>query len=71
MTSEHLVHESGLGEMNGDKWQRHVIVALWVLIAIVMVVAAGLFYEKGHGFFRSHASPDHATQVTPWPDGQP
>jgi hypothetical protein len=71
MRTEHLFHHGGWGETDDTeaKWQKHVIVAMWVALGIFIAVATGLFYGEGHGFFKS--SHDYPAAVAPWPDTMP
>jgi hypothetical protein len=31
------------------KWQKHVVVLIWVALAILLVAGCGLMYAKAHG----------------------
>jgi hypothetical protein len=48
-------------------WQKHVIVALWFLVALLILVGVILAYGAAHGLFRS--SSDVSTPVPAWPEG--
>jgi hypothetical protein len=68
MTTQNLQDKGGFGEDSGTeaKWQKHVIVALWVLFALLVVVTATLMFAEAHGFFEP--SSGHSPPVAPWPD---
>ena len=50
-----------------DKWQRHVVIALWLLLGLVIAAATGFAWAGGHGLLGSPA--DHA--ISSWPVGWP
>ena len=45
-------------------WQKHVMVLLWISIALLMVFVGILLYAKYHGLFESPSD-----QVAPFPSG--
>jgi len=47
------------------QWQRHTIVALWILIALLIAITAGLLYGRAHGLFQP--SPERLPSVPSWP----
>jgi hypothetical protein len=50
------------------KWQKHVVVLLWVALGVVLVLGSALLYAKGHGLFES--VPAHGTPLPHlWPEG--
>ena len=49
------------------KWQKHVVVALWVCLALLIAISGALVYAKAHGLFES--SPGHTPALPPWPTG--
>jgi hypothetical protein len=53
MTSQELHHNSDFGEESGAKarWQKHVIVAIGVFLALLLAVTAALFMRKPMDFF--------------------
>ena len=36
---------------NEAQWQKHVVVLIWVALAILLVAGGGLMYAKAHGWF--------------------
>jgi hypothetical protein len=49
------------------KWQKHVVVLLWVCLALVITIGSALIYAKGHGLLK--AGPNRETPLpAPWPD---
>lgn len=76
MISQSLLHEGGLGEMTlregEDKWQKHVIVALWVFLGLLIAITVALWYASANGLLQSLAV--HTAPVRPipsWPIGLP
>jgi hypothetical protein len=72
MTSHDLFHGGGLGEMtlreSEDKWQKHVILALWVAIGLLVVSAVALWCANANGLLESlavHAIP--GWPIPSWP----
>jgi hypothetical protein len=70
----YIPESSGLPGNAGDpseseaKWQKHVVVLLWVALALVFVLGLVLMYAKGHGLFES--VPGHGTPLPHlWPEG--
>ena len=49
------------------EWQRHVVVALWIAVAALVVVAGALLWANGHGYFNILS--DRTAPLAPWPDG--
>jgi hypothetical protein len=45
-------------------WQKHVMVLLWISIAVLIVFGGILLYAKYHGLFESPSD-----QVAPFPSG--
>ena len=55
-------------DANDAKWQRHIVVLLWLAIALLIALGSALMYAKGHGFFDS--VPHRRTPLPPpWPEG--
>ena len=71
MTIHDLHHYGGMGDLDGgeDKWQRHIVIAIVVALALLLAVTVGLTYAETHGYFQ--ASSSQATPVAPWPEGPP
>jgi hypothetical protein len=71
VTTQDLHDDGGAGKEFGaeDKWQRHVVVAIAVVVAILVAVTACLIYAEAHGFFRP--SSGQTPPVSPWPDSLP
>jgi hypothetical protein len=51
-----------------EKWQKHVVVALWIIVACVALVGGFLAIGESHGLFNSA---DSATSTTAWPSSWP
>ena len=66
MTSKTLVERDSLAQSEA-KWQKHVMVALWVVLALLLVIGLGYFYAKSHGFFQSSPEDKLAPVPTAWP----
>lgn len=66
MMPQKLLDKSGLDE-SAEKWQKHVVVALWILFLSLLALSVGLVYGKTHGLFQS--PPQNATP--PWVEGWP
>lgn len=49
------------------KWQRHVMTALWVSLALVFATGTALVFGEAHGWFDSSAA--STTRVPAWPAG--
>ena len=47
------------------KWQKHVMAALWISLALVLAIGAVLVYAETQGWFQSAPAP--ATRVPAWP----
>ena len=69
MISRDLHYEGRLNEKEDAeaRWQKHVLVALGILLALLVAVAAGLLYAEAHGLFR----PSTALPASSWPEGLP
>ncbi len=67
--SRNLNDEGGLSEREEPqaRWQKHVLVAIWILLCLLVVVVAGVFYAEAHGFFQ----PSTASSASSWPDCLP
>ncbi len=52
---------------NEAKWQKHVVVALWVALVLLITLSTTLMFAKAHGLFES--SPGHTPALPPWPEG--
>ncbi|HVM49541.1 MAG TPA: hypothetical protein VMU04_16045, partial [Candidatus Acidoferrum sp.] len=55
-----------------DRWQRHVMILLGVVIALLIVVGGALLYAKMHGVFEptpSRGKPAEPWGAPPWPEG--
>jgi hypothetical protein len=51
-----------------SKWQKHIVVLLWVALALLLVLGTALIHAKGQGWFQP--TPEHATPLPPpWPEG--
>ncbi len=48
-------------------WQKHVVIALWLLLGFLIAVSAGLIWAGANGLFES--SEDHT--IPSWPVGWP
>jgi hypothetical protein len=46
------------------KWQNHIVVALWISIALLIMLAGVLMYGETHGFFDRFT--DHTAPLQPW-----
>jgi hypothetical protein len=66
MTGQHVLDRGG-GVDREAKWQKHVVVALWVCLAVFALLCITLLYAKTHGWF--HATP--AGVAAPWPASWP
>ena len=76
MISQNRLHEGGLGQMalreSEDKWQKHVIVALWVFLGLLIAITVALWYASANGLLESlavHAAP--GWPIPSWPVGLP
>ena len=69
MISRHLHYEGRLSEKADAeaRWQTHVLVTIWILLGLLVVIAAGLLYAEAHGLFRAST----ALPASSWPDGLP
>ncbi len=52
MTSQDLLDHGGLGEAEA-RWQRHVVISLWISLAFLVSACIALLYANTHGLFRS------------------
>ncbi len=52
-----------------SRWQRHVMVLLWVVVALFLAAVVGLFHAKNNGFF--HHDDDSGTSSLPVPETLP
>ncbi len=43
------------------------LVAIWMVLSLLVLIAAGLFYAEAHGLFRAST----ALPASSWPDGLP
>ena len=48
-------------------WQKHVVVGLWICLALVIVLSCALLYAKAHGLLP--LLPNRTPPLPPWPDG--
>lgn len=55
---------------HGPKWQRHVMVFLWVALAAAILVIAGLLYANAHGYFQRAGSRNEPVPHA-WPSESP
>jgi hypothetical protein len=55
------LHDSTAGE---EKWQKHVVAALWISFALLIALSAGLVYARNHGLFQSLH--DQTPPAAPW-----
>jgi hypothetical protein len=70
MTTQSLHQNEFLEHDDAEsKWQKHVIVGIWVLVAIVVAIAVALAYAEGHGFLQK--SPLPKEPVPAWPSEAP
>ena len=65
MKSQSLLDETVL--VSEDKWQKHVVVALWICVALLIAITGMLLYGKAHGLFESF--PADTRSLPPWPTG--
>ena len=49
------------------RWQKHVVVALWVCLALLIALSNALVYAKTHGLFDSFH--ERVPLLPPWPVG--
>lgn len=56
-------------EESEAKWQKHVMAALWIILALVFVISTVLFYGEAQGWFQP--APTQRAPVTAWPAEQP
>jgi hypothetical protein len=72
MNAHGLHHHGWAGAPAPDgesKWQRHVMVLLWIALTVFLLAAAGLFHAKNNGFF--HHGDDSGTSTLSWPETLP
>ncbi len=71
MKSLNLLHRGGLGGMppkeSEAKWQKHVVIALWMLLVLLVAGAAVLVWAGANGLL---GSSDH-DRIPSWPVGWP
>ena len=71
MTNRELLDEHGFGQQDSHedeaKWQKHVIVALWIIFAVLGILAVIFVCAEGQGVFQS--STGGGTPA--WPMGWP
>jgi hypothetical protein len=66
MTSKSLVERDASAE-SVAKWQKHAMVALWVFLALLLVIGVAYSYAKSHGFLQSSPENTPAPVPTAWP----
>ena len=67
VSSEKPGTESALDPVERQaSWQKHVMVLLWISIAVLIVLVGILLYAKYHGLFESSSD-----QAAPFPPGPP
>lgn len=70
MTGQKLMDKTESGEAHVEEesnaWQKHVMVGLWILLAVFLVVTGVLLYGKSRGWFAGHPP-----ATPPWPVGWP
>ncbi len=79
MRGQNLLHNGGFGEKvqrqygrdpaDEAKWQKHVTVALWTLVVLVISVVWALAWFDSHGLFTP--TPDGTQPAAAWPVGWP
>jgi hypothetical protein len=70
MISHDLHHGAGWVEMSPeaeDRWQRHVILVLWLVVGLVIALGAALLWAETNGFFQSASD----QTIPSWPAGEP
>lgn len=50
-------------------WQKHVMAALWISLALLIMLTVALLFGNAHGLF--HSSANGPTSAPPWPVGWP
>jgi len=51
-------------------WQRHVMILLWIILAVALICGGVLMYAKNRGWMSS--TPNHPKPPAGiWPEGQP
>ena len=51
------------------EWERHVVIGLWIFVAVLVTATAALLYGDYHGLLGS--APNQPQQVPSWPIGWP
>lgn len=68
MTNHDLHHQTGWVELAPeaeDKWQKHVVILLSLLVALLIALTAAFLWAEDRGLFQSSSD-----QTTPsWPAG--
>jgi hypothetical protein len=71
MTNPNPLHQTQAGHATSEeseaKWQKHVIVALWVVIGVLVAVAAALMWAAANGWFGSSGVQTIPSWPTSWP----
>lgn len=70
--TQNLLHNDPMGRHVPDddreaKWQRHVVVALWIIIAFVITAAIGLSFAASRGLFESQNNTASPAWSVGWP----
>jgi hypothetical protein len=66
MTSHDLHHGTGWIELSPeaeDKWRRHIVVVLWLVVGLVIALSAALLWAEANGFFQSSSD----QTIPSWP----
>jgi hypothetical protein len=62
MTNQNLHHNGGWDERTETeieaKWQKHVVIALWLLLALVITVAVVFLWTSSHGSVKPPLPPN-------------
>jgi len=54
---------------HGTEWERHVMIALWISVAVLIALVTCFVYAEFHGLFSS--APHQPTPLPSWPVGWP
>ena len=65
MIDTHPAHDDPVE--SEDKWQKHVMVVLWLVVALVIALSVAWVYADYHGWFRS--SSDQPASPPAFPTG--